>query len=130
MLRADPRARRWRRHPDTAFVDDGERILVLPLGRSPLGSPAAMRASVAETWRVLSGDPQDFAALAGRLAELHTAAAGEIEDDLAAMLTEMEQLLLVEGVVGEGVAGEGVAGEGDGPATDGPEDDGAVEAGR
>ncbi|MDY0914245.1 hypothetical protein [Rathayibacter festucae] len=116
MLPADPRARRWRRHPDTAFVDDGERILVLPLGGSPLGSPAAMRASVAETWRVLSGDPQDFAALAGRLAELHTAAAGEIEDDLAEMLTEMEHLLLVEGVAGEDVA----AGE----------DDGAVEAGR
>jgi hypothetical protein len=75
-----------------------------------------MRASVAETWRVLSADPQGFAALAGRLAELHTAAADEIEDDLAAMLAEMEQLLLVEGVVGEGVA----AGE----------DDGAVEAER
>ncbi|TDX81166.1 hypothetical protein EDF35_0832 [Rathayibacter sp. PhB151] len=106
MLPADPRARRWRRHPDTAFVDDGERVLVLPLGTSPLGGPAALRASVAETWRELGDDPQDFAVLASRLAELHTAAAAKIEDDLAAMLAEMEQLLLVEGS-GSGDADDG-----------------------
>ncbi|QHC60071.1 PqqD family peptide modification chaperone [Rathayibacter sp. VKM Ac-2760] len=100
MPRLDPRARHWRRHPDAAFVDLHGRVLVLPLAASPLGSPYAMRASVAETWRALGDEAQSFAELADRLAELHTVAAEEIADDLAGILTEMEQLLLVEGLEG------------------------------
>ncbi|KQQ05654.1 MULTISPECIES: hypothetical protein [unclassified Rathayibacter] len=95
-MRADTRRLRWRRHPDTAFVDVRGRILVLPLTPSPMSSPYAMQASVAEAWRVLAADAQDFTDIAERLALLHGVAADTIVDDLERMLTEMEKLMLVE----------------------------------
>ncbi|PPF19643.1 hypothetical protein C5B95_09900 [Rathayibacter sp. AY1A7] len=92
----DPRLLLWRRRPDTASVDLNGRVLVLPLDVSPMGSPYALRESVAATWRALDDEPQDFSGLADRLARLHSTDPGAIADDLARMLSGLEELLLVE----------------------------------
>ena len=83
----DPRLLLWRRRPDTASVDLNGRVLVLPLDVSPMGSPYALRESVAATWRALDDEPQDFSGLADRLARLHATDPGAIADRSHSMPT-------------------------------------------
>ena len=43
----------WSRSPDVAFVDDGDRVVVLGLGEPSVSRPSLLSAEAADVWRRL-----------------------------------------------------------------------------
>ena len=85
----------WSRSPDVAFVDDGERVVLLPLGALP-NQPRLLHGSAAAVWRLLQR-PCTPTQVAGELSQ--SAATGALTlEKLETFLTDLASHGLVRPV--------------------------------
>lgn len=85
----DPRDMTWRRSPDVAFVDDGERVVLLDL-RDPANSrPQLLIGTAAAIWRVID-ESRPTAHIVGAVSSPTAGnAAQDVERDVVAFLNAM-----------------------------------------
>jgi hypothetical protein len=62
----------WSRSPDVAFVDDGLRVVILPLEQSLVTTPLLLQGIAADVWRELAA-PRTTTELIDGIASKHDA---------------------------------------------------------
>ena len=84
----------WRRAPDVAHVDDGDRVVVLDLTDPRTSRPQLLTGPAAQIWRGLEGQRSTEAVIAA-VAETSGLSALEIGPDVRAFLATLEARGLV-----------------------------------
>jgi hypothetical protein len=86
----DPSQAVWRRSVDVAFVDDGERVVLLTLGWPGASHPRLLAGSSALIWRLLDSG-KSTEELVGDIRDYVATSVHDVQDDVARFLLVLEQ---------------------------------------
>lgn len=80
---------------DTAFLDDGERVVALNLSLTTMPVPLALQGPASIIWRELS-EPMTVRSLVERLSDLFDIAEDDLSENVIAVLELLEDRRLVQ----------------------------------